>query len=92
MSDTPVDPVPSPPVVDPAPAPDPVPAPTEEATQVDKLDVVDAPANYVEHVLDTAYTGWAYNGTARIELNGQRVFELHDDGTPIQYGTPPDLT
>jgi hypothetical protein len=85
------DPVPAPtPVVDPVPVSDPIPAPTEEGSQVDTLGGA-VGHNYLEHVLDDPYHGWAFNGIARIELNGQRIFELLDDGTPVQYGTPPDL-
>lgn len=86
------------PIVDPpVPAPDPPVAvsPTEEGSQVipdPQGAAVGPPANYVEHVLDAPYEGWAYNDSARIFLSGQRIFVLHDDGTPIVYGTPPDLT
>jgi hypothetical protein len=83
------DPVPAPtPVVDPVPVSDPT--PVTEGTQTVE-DKVDNGANYIEHVLDEPYYGWAFNGTARINLSGQRIFVLQDDGTPVQYGTPPDL-
>ena len=86
MSDTPV-PVPP----DPAPAPDVPVVPTEEGTQVNPSDQVPN-AKYVEHVLDEPYYGWVYNSVHRINLSGQRVFELVDDGSKPTYGTPPDLT
>jgi hypothetical protein len=82
------DPIPAPATVDP-PVVNPV-VPTEEGSQVDTLGGAIG-HNYLEHVLDDPYHGWAFNGIARIELNGQRIFELIDDGTPVQYGTPPDL-